>query len=47
MEFLRWLRKRFEQVAPPLAGVLLALGPVLLLIAAGFATHSGCLRGGG
>ena len=36
----QWLRKRFEQVAPPLAGVLLVAGLALLLIAAGFATHS-------
>jgi hypothetical protein len=40
MEFLRWMRRCFERVAPLLAGVLPALGVGLLLIAAGFAAHS-------
>jgi hypothetical protein len=40
MEFLRWVRRCFERVAPLLAGVLPALGVGLLLIAAGFAVHS-------
>jgi hypothetical protein len=40
MEFLRWLRKIFERVAPLLAGVLPVLGLGLLVIAAGFAAHS-------
>ena len=40
MEFLRWLRKSFERVAPPLAGMLPLVGIVLLVIAAGFAAHS-------
>lgn len=40
MEFLRWLRRGFEGVAPLLAGVLPVVGLVLLLIAAGFAAHS-------
>jgi hypothetical protein len=40
MEFLRWLRKSFERVAPLLAGVLPVLGLGLLVIAAGFAAHS-------
>jgi hypothetical protein len=40
MEFLRWVRRYFERVAPLLAGVLPALGVGLLLIAAGFAAHS-------
>jgi Protein of unknown function (DUF3592) len=40
MEFLRWLRRSFERVAPPLAAVLPAVGLGLLLIAAGFAAHS-------
>jgi Protein of unknown function (DUF3592) len=40
MEFLRWLRKSFERVAPPLAGMLPLVGIVLLVIAAGFAVHS-------
>jgi hypothetical protein len=40
MEFLRWLRKSFERVAPPLAGMLPLVGIVLLVIAAGFAVRS-------
>jgi hypothetical protein len=40
MRFLRWLRKSFELVVPPLATWLPPLGVVLLLIAAGFAAHS-------
>jgi hypothetical protein len=40
MEFLRWLRKSFEHMASPLAGVLPLVGMVLLVIAAGLATHS-------
>ena len=40
MEFLRWLRRSFERVAPPLAAVLPLVGLVLLAIAAGFAAHS-------
>jgi hypothetical protein len=40
MEFLNWLRRSFERVAPPLAGVLPVLGMALLLVAAGFAVHS-------
>ena len=40
MEFLRWLRKSFERVAPPLAAKLPPVGMVLLVIAAGFAVHS-------
>lgn len=37
---LRWLRARFEQVAPPLAKVLPGLGGVLLVVAVGFGVHS-------
>jgi hypothetical protein len=40
MEFLSWLRRSFERVAPLLAGVLPALGIALLLIAAGLAVRS-------
>ncbi|HSY35098.1 MAG TPA: DUF3592 domain-containing protein [Acidobacteriaceae bacterium] len=40
MEFLRWVRKSFEQVAPLLAGALPVLGLGLLVMAAGFAAHS-------
>jgi hypothetical protein len=40
MEFLRWVRRCFERVAPLLAGVLPALGVGLLLIAVGLAVHS-------
>ena len=40
MEILRWLRRSFERVAPPLAGGLPLVGLVLLAIAAGFAAHS-------
>jgi hypothetical protein len=40
MEFLRWMRKSFERVAPPLAAVLPWVGLVLLVMAAGFAAHS-------
>jgi Protein of unknown function (DUF3592) len=40
MEFLRWLRRGFERVAPLLAGMLPLLGIVLLVAAAGFAVHS-------
>jgi hypothetical protein len=38
MELLRWLRKSFERVAPPLAAVLPLVG--VMVIAAGFAAHS-------
>jgi hypothetical protein len=40
MEFLRWLRRSFELIAPPLATWLPPLGVVLLVVAAGFAAHS-------
>jgi hypothetical protein len=40
MEFLRSLRRVFEQAAPLLAGVLPVVGMVLLVVAAGFAVHS-------
>jgi Protein of unknown function (DUF3592) len=40
MKFLRWLRRSFERVAPPLAGGLPLVGLVLLAIGAGFAAHS-------
>jgi hypothetical protein len=40
MEFLRWLRKSFERVAPSLAAVLPLVGLAFLLIAAGFAARS-------
>jgi hypothetical protein len=40
MEFLRWLKRNFERVTPPLAAVLPWVGLVLLVIAAGFAVHS-------
>ena len=40
MEFLRWLRRSFERVAPLLAGVLPVVGMALMLVAAGFAVHS-------
>ncbi|MGD0648058.1 MAG: DUF3592 domain-containing protein [Acidobacteriaceae bacterium] len=40
MEFLRWLRKSFERVAPLLAGGLPVLGLGLLVVAAVFAAHS-------
>ena len=40
MEFLRWLRRSFERVAPPMAAVLPWVGLVMMLIAAGFAAHS-------
>ena len=40
MEFLRWLRRSYEAVAPPLATWLPPLGVVLLLIAAGFGVKS-------
>jgi hypothetical protein len=40
MEFLRWLRRSFERVAPSLAAVLPLVGLVLLAIAAGFAARS-------
>lgn len=40
MEFLRWLRRSFERVAPLLAGVLPAVGVLLLVIGAAFAVHS-------
>ena len=40
MAFLRWLRKSYELMAPPLATWLPPLGVILLMIAAGFAAHS-------
>jgi Protein of unknown function (DUF3592) len=40
MEFLRWMRRGFERVAPLLAGVLPVLGLGLLVMAAGFAVYS-------
>ncbi len=40
MEFLRWLRKSFERVAPPLAAMLPVVGIALMAIAAGFAVRS-------
>jgi len=40
MEFLRWLCKSFERVAPLLAGVLPLVGTVLLVVAAVFAARS-------
>jgi hypothetical protein len=40
MGLLRWLRRSFEYVAPPLAAVLPLVGLVLMVIAAGFAAHS-------
>ncbi len=40
MEFLSWLRKSFERVAPPLAAVLPWIGLVLLVVAAGLAVRS-------
>ena len=40
MEFLRWLKRSFERVSPPLAAVLPPIGVVLVVIAAGFAAHS-------
>ena len=40
MEFLRWLRRSYEWVTPPLATWLPPLGVVLLLIAAGFGVNS-------
>ena len=40
MEFLRWVRDRFERYAPPLGGVLPWVGVLLLVIAAGFCAHS-------
>ncbi len=40
MEFLRWVRNRFEWAAPPLGRVLPWAGVLLLVIAAGFCAHS-------
>ena len=40
MEFLSWLRKSLERVAPLLAAMLPLVGIVLLVVAAGFAGHS-------
>jgi hypothetical protein len=40
MEFLRWLKRSFERVAPPLAVWLPPIGLVLVVIAVGFALHS-------
>ena len=40
MEFLNWVRKSFERAAPVLAGVLPAVGVLLLVIGAAFAVHS-------
>ena len=40
MGFLRWLKRSFERVTPPLAVVLPPIGLVLVVIAAGFAVHS-------
>ena len=40
MEFLRWLRRSYEWVMPPLATWLPPLGVVLLMIAAGFGVNS-------
>lgn len=40
MEFLRFLRRAFERVAPLLAGVLPLVAVVLLVVAAGFAVRS-------
>lgn len=40
MEFLSWLRSRFERLRPSLATVLPVLGIALLSMAAGFALHS-------
>jgi hypothetical protein len=40
MEFLRWLKRSFERVTPPLAAVLPWVGVVLLVVAAGFALRS-------
>ncbi len=40
MEFLRWMRKIFERVAPPMAAMLPWVGLVLLMMAAGFAVRS-------
>jgi hypothetical protein len=40
MGFLRWLKRSYERVTPPLAAVLPPIGVVLVVIAAGFAVHS-------
>ena len=40
MEFLRWMRKSFEQVTPPLAAGLPWVGLALMVLAAGFAARS-------
>jgi hypothetical protein len=40
MGFLRWLKRSYERVTPPLAAFLPPIGLVLVVIAAGFALHS-------
>jgi hypothetical protein len=40
MEFLRWVRKSFERVAPPMAAMLPWVGLALMVMAAGFAVRS-------
>lgn len=40
MGFLRWLKRSYERVTPPLAAALPPIGVVLVVIAAGFALHS-------
>ena len=40
MGFLRWLKKSYERVTPPLAVALPPIGLLLVVIAGGFALHS-------
>ena len=40
MEFLRWVKRSFERVTPPMAAGLPWAGLVLMVIAAGFAANS-------